>query len=169
MNAYNIDYKKLALMLLPTIYRKPTVAVLAQSLVGGVEAVYKEFMRWRKEKDYRLWHNGQTCYLRAVLNDEFDPTARGITVTDGKNGDPVELVVWKRSEGRPKIMRMAGTGNGLMLNRRGFGSRGYDFWVNVPIRVRPSSASARKLFELALDAKVNDYKLASKRWALNYV
>mgnify|MGYP000252482231 FL=1 len=71
------------MLLLPTFYRKPLIAAFAQSMVQGVNIVYGNFMRWRQDKQYRLSHNGQVCYLRAVLNDQFDPIERRITITDG--------------------------------------------------------------------------------------
>lgn len=83
MSLYDLKIKRLALLLLPTFYRKPLIAAFAQSMVQGVNIVYGNFMRWRQDKQYRLSHNGQVCYLRAVLNDQFDPIERRITITDG--------------------------------------------------------------------------------------
>ncbi len=85
MSLYDLKIKRLALLLLPTFYRKPLIAAFAQSMVQGVNIVYGNFMRWRQDKQYRLSHNGQVCYLRAVLNDQFDPIERRITIT-GKHG-----------------------------------------------------------------------------------
>ena len=86
MSVYDIKIKRLALLLLPTALRKPLVAAFMQSAVQGCSVLHGEFMRWRDDKDYRLWHNGQVCHLRAVLNDTFDHTERRITVDDEDSG-----------------------------------------------------------------------------------
>ena len=52
----------------------------------------------------------------------------------------------------------------LILNRRGVGGvSGYDFWVNIPLALRD------KLDITQLRAVVDAYKLASKRFSINYI
>ncbi len=49
------------------------------------------------------------------------------------------------------------------IHREGFsGTSGYDFWVTVPEELRVAEMETR------LRAVVNMYKLASKRYAINY-
>ena len=52
MSLYDLKIKRLALLLLPTFYRKPLIAAFAQSMVQGVNIVYGNFMRWRQDKQY---------------------------------------------------------------------------------------------------------------------
>ena len=146
MSVYDVKIKRLALLLLPTALRKPLVAAFMQSAVQGCSVLHGEFMRWRDDKDYRLWHNGQVCHLRAVLNDTFDQTERRITVDDEDSGGLRGARLFTRD-----------------INRRGYGGvSGFDFWVSVPY------ALMGKIDETRLAAVVSTYKLASKRWSINY-
>lgn len=158
---YEIAYKKLVLMLLPTMLRKPLLVTIANAMISPVVSLYRSFMQFRDEINYRLYHNGQTCYLRAVLNDAFDPTSRRITVTDGDISGAA-VFIYQRSESKFKMLKRRGEG-ALLISRRGFsGTTGFDFMVNLPIDLKG-------IDELRLRAITNTYKLASKRYAINYV
>lgn len=58
--------------MLPTFLRQPVIygILYAAGQVLG-KLTYKDFTNARKEHNYKLTHNGQVCYLRAVLNDAF--------------------------------------------------------------------------------------------------
>lgn len=158
---YEIAYKKLVLMLLPTMMRKPLLVSMANAMVSPVVSLYRQFMQYHEEVNYRLYHNGQICYLRAVLNDAFDPTRRGITVTDG-DVSGTAVFVYQRTENKFKIVKRRGEGI-ILISRRGFsGTTGFDFMVNVP-------QDLKGLDESRFKAITNSYKLASKRYAINYV
>lgn len=163
MSVYDLKVKRLALLLLPTFYRRPLVAAFAQCLVQGVNRIYGDFMKWHRDEDYRLNHNGQVCYLRAVLNDSFDPIQRRILVEDEWSGTIQGQCAFCREVDRPISVPLRSAGVPFILNRRGFGgASGYDFWVTVPRQLRGV------LSETRLDAVVNTYKLASRRWTINY-
>ena len=68
---FEIDLKRLVLQLLPTFYRQPLIFGLLRAALVGLQAVYDQFTEARAAHIYRLTHNGQVCYLRAVLNDTF--------------------------------------------------------------------------------------------------
>lgn len=68
---FEIDLKKLVLQLLPTFYRQQLIFGVLRAALGGLQAVYDAFTKARAAHIYRLTHNGQVCYLRAVLNDAF--------------------------------------------------------------------------------------------------
>ena len=68
---FEIDLKKLVLQLLPTFYRQQLIFGVLRAALGGLQAVYDAFTKARVAHIYRLTHNGQVCYLRAVLNDAF--------------------------------------------------------------------------------------------------
>lgn len=74
---FEIDLKRFVLQLLPTFYRQPLIFGLLRAALVGLQAVYDQFAEARAAHTYRLTHNGQVCYLRAVLNDAFkSPTGR---------------------------------------------------------------------------------------------
>jgi len=158
---YDIAYKKLVLMLLPTVLRKPLLVAIAYALAAPIVSLYRSFMQFRDETNYRLYHNGQTCYLRAVLNDAFDPISRRITVTDGDVSETA-VFIYQRSESKFRMLKRRGEG-ALQVSRRGFsGTTGFDFMVNIPYDLKG-------LDESRLKAITNTYKLASKRYAINYL
>lgn len=68
---FEIDLKRFVLQLLPTFYRQPLIFGLLRAALVGLQSVYDQFAEARAAHTYRLTHNGQVCYLRAVLNDAF--------------------------------------------------------------------------------------------------
>ena len=156
MSVYDVKIKRLALLLLPTALRKPLVAAFMQSTVQGCSVLHGEFMRWRDD------NNGQVCHLRAVLNDTFDQTERRITVDDEDSGGLRGARLFTRDMDRHILLPVRG-GKAFIINRRGYGGvSGFDFWVSVPY------ALMGKIDETRLAAVVSTYKLASKRWTINY-
>lgn len=73
MGKYDINVKRLALLLLPTFWRKPGFAALAYAAVSPLQWLHTQFVLWKRDAEYRVQKNGQVCHLRAVLNDMFDP------------------------------------------------------------------------------------------------
>ena len=163
MGKYDINIKRLALLLLPTFWRKPLLAALAYAAVSPLQWLHTQFMRWKCDTDYRLRYNGQVCHLRAVLNDMFDPIDRRITITD--NVDNVgHIILHRRDTDRSVRFPARGSGRAVILNRRGYGGiNGYDFWVNLPV------ALYGKVDLAQVAGVVNTYKLASKRFSINFI
>jgi len=158
---YNINFKKLVLMLLPTFLRKPIISALAQTMVEPVIGLKFIFDEYRKDVNYRLYHNGQVCYLRAVLNDYFDPVQRRITITDADNDKDLSLI-FLRSENKFLMVPKRQYNNAIILNRRGFsGTTGYDFTVNIPAELMPQNNRIAAITSM--------YKLTSKRYSINYI
>ncbi len=165
MSVYDLHIKRLALLLLPTHYRRPLIAAFAQSFTEGVARVHGCFMSWREKTDRRLEYNGQVCRLRGALNDLFDPKERRITISDGnvRGSQEGSLRVFVRTEERHELVPQRNSDGAMILNRRGFsGISGYDFFVSIPAQLRG------EIDEIRLRATVNTYKLVSKRWAINY-
>lgn len=69
---YKINFSRLLINMLPTFLRQPVIygILYAAGQVLG-KLTYKDFINARMEHNYKLTHNGQVCYLRAVLNDAF--------------------------------------------------------------------------------------------------
>lgn len=162
MSKYDVNFKRMALLMLPTFWRRPLIAAIAYATTTPLNYIYTVFTTFRQSTDYRLRHNGQVCYLQAMLNDRFDLALRRITVTDDPSAaEPV--VLWQRSEGRSLMLPMRDSGLAVMVNRRGFsGVNAIDFWVNIPVVLLGTVDIDR------LTALVNVYKLASKRFSINY-
>lgn len=160
---YQVKIKRLALLTLPTWLRRPLCAALIYAGVSPLERILNELRSFRGDVGYRLGHNGQVCKLRGVLNDEFDPKLRRIEVEDNSNSEERnDAMVWHREVGQWMIVPERAKG-GKQVYREGYGGTGgYDFWVRVPSGLLNNEAESR------LRAIVNMYKLASKRYAINY-
>lgn len=163
MSKYEINFKQLALLLLPTFLRRPIMGGVVYAVISPLNYIHTRFVLYQKDKDYRLIHNGQVCYLRTVLNDMFDPVARRITITDDAENS-IGLILYEREEQKSVLIPERGTTAGMVVNRRGFGGvDGFDFWINIPFVLQDELNIKR------LNAIVNSYKLASKRYQINYI
>ena len=161
---YNVNMKRLALLALPTWLRRPLAGALIYAGVSPLGRLLQELRSYRSATCYRLRHNGQVCKLRGALNDEFDPGERRIKIEDGWGGAECReaSTIYKRETGRWAMLPRRGAG-AASIHREGFsGTSGYDFWVTVPEELRTAETETR------LRAVVNMYKLASKRYAINY-
>lgn len=162
MGKYDIDMKRLAVLLLPTALRQPRLTALAQVFVAPLSGLHRRLTDYRDAKDYRLRHNGQVCHLRAVLNDRFDPVLRRIRIDEEETSD-VTLRLYLRSESRFTRIKSRGDAGQVVLYRRGFGGTGgLDFWVQLPTALQGTVSEAE------LRAVTNQYKLASKRYGITY-
>ncbi len=156
-NIYRIIFARLAVMLLPTMLRKPVISAYLRAAFSQFD--YIGFAAYRRQTNYRLTHNGQVCYLRAVLNDMFDTQLRRIEIGDGTE-TTMPIIYWreqKRFVGAPP----RGTA-GLIVGWRGTTTGGsYDFTVRVPAEIFSDSATMTKM-----TAVVREYKLASKQFQI---
>lgn len=161
MSKYDINYGKLATLLMPMCLRGGKLQAIASVLMSPLANVKNELIAFRDEKHYRMTHNAQTCYLRAVINDKFDPDERGIYITedgDDKNG----IILHERN--KRLFTRIKKREDGVtQLFRRGYGGVGnVNFWINIPARLKDTINSD------AVHAVVNIYKLASMRYGITY-
>lgn len=160
MSKYDVDFKKFALSLLPQRLRRPILAAYSYCLVTPISGLHTRFMRHRKDVRYRLYHNGQVCYLRAVINDSFDPINRRITIADA--AELKSMIIYARSLMRAKLVPRRDKGEALILNRRGFdGISGYDFVVQVPTDLSLTADDEKRMRSI-----INTYKIASKRYLI---
>ena len=131
--------------------------------MSPLQWLHTQFVLWKHDAEYRVQKNGQVCHLRAVLNDMFDPIDRRITITD--NAENVGYIILHHRDTDQSVRLPArGSGRAVILNRRGYGGvNGYDFWVNLPV------ALYGKVDLAQVTGVVNTYKLASKRFSINFI
>ena len=89
MGFFDINYDSLRTQLLPVRLRKNKMKAWLRCLIAPIKWLHVKFLTLRSEDVYSLAHTGQVLYMEAVLNDTFDPVARGIMVVDGRYEDPV--------------------------------------------------------------------------------
>jgi len=105
-----------------------------------------------RERDlYNLTHNSQVCYLRKALNDEFDPQLRRIKIEDGTRN--IRRYIYQRNVNRPLYL-----GRMFLYLRGNYIDGGVDFVVVLP--------RGLEYDKYKLEALVNFYKLAGKRWTI---
>lgn len=68
MKAFDIDYKKLAVLLTPTFLRQSTFVAFVRALMQPMVTLYDKFSAQREDHLFNLAHNGQVCRLKHALN-----------------------------------------------------------------------------------------------------
>ena len=159
MIRYDINFKRLALMLLPTFLRRPVTAyLLIRDSAAPIAHIHTKLVRLRNETVYRLEHNGQVYFCVRLLNDALDLSQRRITVDDKESDSLPRHANIHLNQCRQSFLPLREDGR-LVINRRGFsGAKNIDFWVTIPEELMAVTD------EKQLTAIVNTYKLASKRW-----
>lgn len=158
---YRLSMRRLVVLLLPIWLRVPSVVAILQAATAPLQRHLRELRDCRNTTTYRLTHNGQTCKLRGMLNDEFDREMRRIVVRDAEADASLAVRVFLRTEQRPKFTNSRQVEINTILNRRGYtGSTGTDFVIEIPAEVLKAIDVKR------LAAMVNSYKLAGRRWKI---
>lgn len=148
---YNLNIDKLLVLLTPTFLRKPKLIAWLRTLAMPLNKLLDDFKVHRERDLYNLAHNSQVCYLRKALNDEFDPQLRRIKIEDGKQKQ--RLYIYPRSANKPLYL-----GKVFLYQRGDYIDSGVDFIVVLPKNLTYD--------KYKLEALVNFYKLAGKRWTI---
>ncbi|WP_315153919.1 hypothetical protein [Capnocytophaga leadbetteri] len=149
---YNLNIDKLLVLLTPTFLRKPKLVGWLRTLATPLHKLLYDFHNAHISDLYNLAHNSQVCYLRKALNDEFDDEQRRIRIEDGKQKQ--RLYIYPRSANKPLYL-----GKLFLYQRGDYIDGGVDFIV-----VLPKDLTYDKY---KLEALVNLYKLAGKRWQIS--
>lgn len=155
-NIYDVDIKRLIKLLLPMRWRNAGLLTLIRALTEPIAGLPVEVKNYKAKQEYRMSYNGQVCRLRGLLNDEFDAEERRITIVDAKGDDANRyLFVYARGDGQNVLLpRMVRERHSPSLDK-------WDFEISVPTEL--------KIEELRIKALINEYKLASKRYKINYI
>ena len=78
-----IDYRKLAVLLLPTFLRRPAMIAILRALMYPLQSLHDRHQAARTQRLYELYHTSQICYIKDALNNEFG-------ITDYANGFEIE-------------------------------------------------------------------------------
>lgn len=157
---FDLNLPRLLRLLLPIPLRRPRIMALLGALVRPLVLQQVEFARLRSEHHYRMSHNGQTCYLRAVLCDRFDPQMRGIDIADNTLGGEWTML-HTRSVSDPVMLPRRNPQTKHAVYRRALieGS-GVRFFVMVPRRLEGNYS------EDEMRAVVNEYKMAGIQYGI---
>ncbi|MCZ2222983.1 MAG: hypothetical protein LC122_05065 [Chitinophagales bacterium] len=137
--------------IVPVFLRKPLITLFVLAANKSLRTTYNYFKNYEEEINYRLNHNYQVCYLRALLNDKFDVTLRRIEIVDFS----VYGALWLFDDADFKDINL-GDDNVQYVYPD---DTGYDFTIRIPNSIVQSEA------EIALlKANANVYKLAGKQF-----
>jgi len=148
---YNLNIDKLLVLLTPTFLRKHKLVAWLRTLAMPLNKLLDDFKVHRERDLYNLTHNSQVCYLRKALNDEFDPQLRRIKIEDGTRN--IRRYIYQRNVNRPLYL-----GRMFLYLRGNYIDGGVDFVVVLP--------RGLEYDKYKLEALVNFYKLAGKRWTI---
>jgi hypothetical protein len=160
---YDINYSLLVLLLTPVLLRGDVETTFITSLGGPLDSLCNDFNEYAQSLDTRV--KAQTCYMQAMLNDEFDFNERRIRVRTA----PIDFdyyLLWKENQNKPIMVTKEGTADfaPYLLTRDGQnGANNADFEIVFPKGYTLSVSELRHLKIL-----VNQNKLASKKYHIVY-
>lgn len=161
---YNIDFEKLIGLLTPTILRRAKMLAFLRMLVVPLKRIHYDFLQKRNARNgdlYRLGHNGQVCYLRKMLNDNFDNKQRRIRILNGNKFRRKYIY----TQGENKTIYL---GTMYLRNRSDYADTGTDFIVELPKDIwqyhRMEQNSTERFY--TIEAFIDFYKLAGKRYKI---
>lgn len=162
MKWFEIDYKRLVLLLLPTFLRRPRLYAFLTAMTFGVEELHRQFSRQREANLLRCRRNGQVCYLRALLNDELDPVQRRITLEDASQPGNWLMIYDENASYQTLIRSEPGTAVHILYDEAAILENTSFFTVTVPWNAQMEDSTNR------LRSLLNEYKLLSKTYIINY-
>lgn len=131
------------------------------ALVRPLEVLNEAFTDYRATLDLSV--KSQTCYLQAVINNEFDFYKRRIYVRNYEF-DFYNLLTWNIATPSRTLVGVRGTGEEYLRNNRGqIGVNIPDFEIVLPLNFTLSNESNQILKRV-----VNKYKLATKKYIISY-
>lgn len=162
-NFYKVNFKKLAVMLLPTFLRQRKMIAWLKVLVTPLQELYEDFLQKRRYDLYRLNHTGQVFSLRKVLNDEFDNELRRIKIVDAPEMEP--QYIYTEAEQQPVYLE-----DPLYLYQdENYAYTGVDFIVLIPFEVWNIQKTEVQIGEYRfykIEALVDFFRLASKKYTI---
>lgn len=164
---YRIDYRKLALFLLPPLLRSKLADALIQVLILPVRELYSQFTALMEETDSRLRISGHVQYLEKALNDAFELTDRQIYIDDSEGVS--DSILYLLQEQQAAVMHKEEEGNGFILIRREESGVQINIRLKVPTFLVSStdSPSERDRDNLRTIAEVvNIYKPAGRTYGI---
>ena len=90
---YAFNHKKLGIQLLPTVLRKSNTVAYLTALLTPLQELYDQFLTDKSRLSKEARYNSQIMLFEYLLNSQFDPNSRRITVnTTGSGGVRVSAV-----------------------------------------------------------------------------
>lgn len=159
-HVFNINYRKLVVLLLPTFLRRPLMVAFLHAAVAPVTSLHRLFMLNRTNNLYRLRMNGQVCHLRKVLNDAFPSVDGAIQIRDADRSGRWMFAHDQDTSDRASLnIEDAGT---VFYDRAAIIEQAAGFEVVVPVALKSPNNDTK------LRVLLNQYKLLSKKYTIIY-
>ena len=158
---YNINYSLLVLLLTPVLLRNELIKIFTTSLIKPLDLLNKDFNTFTQSLTTNI--SAQTCYMQAMLNDEFDFIERRIRIRTATI-DFDYFLLWRENQNKPMMITKEGTEDFTprLLNRDGqISANNIDFEVVMPVGYTLSSAEEKRLRVL-----VNRNKITPKKYII---
>ena len=152
---YKINFNRLVVQLMPTFLRQPRMIAFISLFSAELTKLHNAWLIKKSQDETWLQHNSQVCFLRKILNDEFDDLQRRIKITDGQLYD--RQYIYTLGEKKPKYL-----GKIFIRQSTDYADTGIDFFVIVPTNINIEQNKYK------LEALINRYRLASKRYKIIY-
>ncbi|MBP7173997.1 MAG: hypothetical protein KBA33_08045 [Cloacibacterium sp.] len=158
--SFEIDFKKLVLLWLPTFLRQVFLFRLIYWLISPVESIYVEFHKRRKQNLIKLNHNYQVYSLRKRLNDAFDSVERRIQIVSAKKYEKLYLFTEAEDDIRRSKTLFLEEDKPIYLYTEGELNNEYDFIVLIPNTA---------IDQIRMKAEIDFYKLKSKTYKIEFL
>ncbi|MEI8087098.1 MAG: hypothetical protein WCG93_12890 [Paludibacter sp.] len=159
MKLLAIDFRRLAVLLLPTFMRQPVIVTFIGSFMPALTDLQIRFLANRTANLYRLSHNGQVCYLRKVLNDAFPTREKDFVIEDY---DPSGHWVYAFDAELFSSQLMIPEASGEIIYSVELIGDYANFTVKIPTNIASDDNLNR------IKSLVNTYKLLSKKAIYGY-
>jgi hypothetical protein len=158
---YNLDFPRLAEMLLPTFLRSPKMTAWLKSTVEPLKTLSQTQQAFREDQRFKASHNSQVIYLEKALNQKY---ISGYSVTDHTGTREITIgpgeqlsspYIFQRAELDP--LYISGTTQVYTYTRAEIEAFYADFVVNVPATLTFDEKEMRAIIDYFVDTKT--YKI----------
>lgn len=167
---YDVNMKRLAMLLLPTAWRQKGLGALLHAMVSPAGEVLTSLQQFRREQTDEMMRNGQVRRLRSVIRETATmlsgdaENSSKITIVDAESrGELSKPLIAKREKRDWCMVSKRAKGDAMPVSRRALERTNCDFWVNVPSGLLSAAQEQR------LRAVIDRYKLTTKRYEINYI
>lgn len=159
MAIFNTNIARVVKLLLPSFARtRILLGAIIDSFTEALNSVYTSLKEYRNDVETRLKYNSQTCHLRGMLNDRFDPDDRFFWI---ENEPSVEFTMIKRNAEQDfTMMKENAEFDPTVMFRRDKIVYKNSFIVHAPVSLQP--------IEDKIKQSINDYKLATRTFKIIY-
>ncbi|WP_187477856.1 hypothetical protein [Amniculibacterium sp. G2-70] len=157
---FNINFKKLAILWLPTFLRKSLLMNFVAVLVAPLESLYIIFLRVRKKNLIQVKTTCQKFSIQKRLNDEFDPLERRIKIVPAVIYNGTYLYTESEDDTQHTKTKWLHTANPIYLRTESELYSEFDFIVEIP---------NTGINEYRLKGEIEYYMLQSKNYKIEII